>query len=199
MRGWLSMLAALALWALGGAAASAQTPLDCSVVPQSICENEEILALEGERAALVERLASADPQNAALASEQTWLDGLSACGEDADCYRTAYLNHTQTLRQSVAALPGATAEPPLEAPPDAETIETPPPESATPPRAERAERGNDARERGGQVYVPGGLPGWGFFTAIGVTLLIFYWLLRTRAKHLREVRADEARLRDDWG
>ena len=94
MRGWIAVVATLALCALGGAA-WAQSPVSCGTAPQSVCEDQELAGLEGERATLVQQLAAADPQNAALASEQTWVDGLSACGEDAACYRTAYLNHNQ--------------------------------------------------------------------------------------------------------
>jgi uncharacterized protein len=194
MRGWRSILAALALCMLTAPAASAQTPLDCSVVPQSICESEDILALEGERTALTEQLAGLDPQHAALTGEQTWVDGLSACAEDADCYRTAYLNHNQMLRQSVAALAGPDTEPPLEAPPDAATVDEPQAQSEEARPAPRAPR-DHARAHSGQVYVPAGLPGWGFFAAIGVSLLIFWALLRKLGEHRREMRAEEARLR----
>ena len=121
---WLTMLAALTLCTLGASAASAQTPLSCGAVPQNVCEDKDLLALEGERAALIQQLTGRDPQNAALANEQTWTDGLGACGDDVECYRTAYLNHNQALRQSVAALPGApSADAPVEAPADAPTVE----------------------------------------------------------------------------
>ncbi|MGQ0533288.1 MAG: hypothetical protein ACT4OF_11450 [Caulobacteraceae bacterium] len=190
MRRWLFALAALALCALGERGASAQT-LDCSVVPQSICESEDTLLLEGERSALIQQIADLDPQHAALAGEQAWIDGLGACGEDAECYRSAYLTHNQTLRESVDALAGAETAP-LEEPPDAAAI-GPPTEGEDAAPARRAERARD-----GPVYAPSGLPGWGFFTAIGVTLLIFYALLRALAKHRRELRAEEARLRDEW-
>ena len=187
MRWWLVMLVALTLCALGARAASAQA-LDCSVVPQSICESEDILALESERSTLIGELANLDPQHGALAGEQAWIDGLGACGEDADCYRGAYYTHNLQLRQSVDSLAGAGAAPPEE-PPDA-AIE-PPTESEDVARRE-------AREGDEPAYVSSGLPGWGFFTAIGVTLLILNALLRARAKNRRELRADEARLRDDW-
>src|SRR5262245_39884433 len=119
MRAPVLLLAAFLLWLLGANAAAAQSPLDCGVAPQNICENADILGLEGERSALVEQLTSLDAQNPALAGEQTWIDGLGACADDAECYRSAYLNHNQLLRQSVAALPTApAAETPVEAPPD---------------------------------------------------------------------------------
>lgn len=193
MRAWLTMFAALALGALGAGAASAQ-PLDCSVAPQSVCEDQELLALEGERASLIEQMTGLDPQNAALANEQTWIDGLSACEADVECYRTAYLNHNQMLRQSMAALSVApSAETPLEAPADEPTIE----DETSALDAAQAERMREPRAEP-QAYVASGAPGWGFFTAIGVTLLIFWWLMRALGRHRREVRADEARLRSRW-
>lgn len=189
MRRWLFMLAALALSAVSGPA-SAQARLDCATAPASVCADGEVMALEAERLALTAQLAAADPQHAALAGEQLWIDGLAACGEDLACYRTAYLNHNQTLRQAVDALPAAQAAPPPEAPPDAAAVEEAP--AASERRAARA----DARDRDGPTYAPAGLPGWGFFTAIGVTLLIFYALLRRLGRHRRELRAQETRLRD---
>lgn len=204
MRAWLWGLAALLLCAFG-AQAAAQTPLDCAAVGQSVCEDGEILALEGERAALIDQLATLDPQNPALAGEQLWLDGLGACGEDPACYRTAYLNHNQMLRQSLSALPGAGEAPApeeLEAPPDATM------EPAPPPRAERAPtRRREERSTPRDAYVASGLPGWGFFTAIGLSGLIFWALMRALRKNRRELRAHEAALRaheaqsreDDWG
>ena len=190
MRVWLPLLAALALAALSSPA-SAQARLDCAAAPASICASDEVLALEGERLALAEQLTAADPAHAALAREQSWIDGLSACDDDVECYRTAYLNHNQTLRQSLEA---PSVEPPLEEPPDAD--------ETAPPAAEREPPAAPARDpgaaRGGQVYVPAGLPGWGFFTAIGVSLLIFWALLRRLERHKRELSADEARLRERW-
>lgn len=178
------MFAALALNALGAGAASAQAALSCSTAPQSVCEDAELQAQEGERAALIGQLSSLDPQNAALASEQTWIDGLSACGEDVACYRTAYLNHNEALRQSVAALPGGAAatEPALEAPEDAPTVE----EETQALDEAQAERLREPREDSATAYVASGAPGWGFFTAIAVTLLLFWLLLRARARHRRE-------------
>lgn len=190
MRRWLVTLAVLALCALGERAASAQA-LDCSVVPQSVCADEEVLALESERATLINQLNALDPQHAALAGEQAWIDGLGACGEDADCYRSAYYVHNLQLRETVDGLAGAETAP-IEEPPNAAVIE-PPTESENTAPARR-----EAREHDGQIYAPSGLPGWGFFTAIGVTLFILYALLRALAKHRRELRAEEAQLRDDW-
>lgn len=194
MRAALTILATLALCALGEA--SAQAPIDCAVAPQSVCEDSDLVALESERAALIGQLTGLDPQNAALASEQTWIDGLGACGEDVECYRTAYLNHNQTLRQSIAALPGApSADAALEAPADAPTVEE---QTATldDVQEERLREAREAREDPGQAYVASGLPGWGFYTAIGLTLLIFWWLMRALGRHRREMRAEEARPRD---
>lgn len=183
LRIWHSLVAALALYALGAGAASAQSALSCSAVPQSVCEDAELQAAESERAALVAQLSSADPQNAALAGEQTWIDGLNACGEDIACYRTAYLNHNQALRQSVAALPGdGTTEPALEAPADAPTVE----EQTQALDEAQAERLREPRESSADAYVATGAPGWGFFTAIGVTLFLFWLLLRARARYRRE-------------
>jgi hypothetical protein len=191
MRHRLTMLATLALCAFSAGAASAQTPLDCSIVPQNVCADPDLIALENERAALIAQLAALDPQNAALPAEQTWIDGLGACGEDIACYRTAYLNHNQALRQSVAALPGAAlSEPPLEVPEDAPSLE----EQTSVLDELQEERLREPQDPG-QAYVEGGVPGWGFFTAIGVTLLIFWWLMRALGKHRRELRAEEARLR----
>jgi hypothetical protein len=195
MRIWLLLLAALLMWTVGAGAAAAQSPLDCSAAPQNICEDAELLALEGERSALVGQLSALDPQNPALASEQTWLDGLGACEDEAACYRTAYLNHNQMLRQHLAALPGAIAEAPPEAPPDAAPIEEPPPERE---EASRPRTRDDARGPARETYVASGLPGWGFFTAIGVTLLILFALLRTLRRNREELRAQQAQLRDGW-
>ena len=175
MRRLLAILATLALCALNAPTAAAQA-LDCSAIPQGICENEDILALERERSELIQQLATRDPQHAALAGEQTWIDGLGACAEDADCYRSAYYAHNQTLRESANAL--ASTETPLEEPPDAAEVQAPRETSDAAPRSER--------EVNGDVYVPAGFPGWGFFTAIGVTLFILYALLRARAKNRRE-------------
>jgi hypothetical protein len=193
MRVSLTALVALALSAFAATAASAQTPLDCSVAPESVCTDQELLALEAERAALIAQLAGLDPQSPALKNEQTWSDGLSACGEDVACYRTGYLNHNQTLRQTIAAIPGATPEP-LEAPADAPTLE----EKTSALDALQEERLREPREDSAEAYVAPGMPGWGFFTAIGVTLLLFWWLMRALARHRRELRAEEARLRGGW-
>jgi uncharacterized protein len=197
MRGLLSML--VALCALGAGVASAQTPLSCSVAPQSVCEDQELAALESERAALVEQLKGLDPQNAALAGEQTWADGLSACSEDAACYRTAYLNHNQTLRQAAAALPGAaTTDTPLETPADAPTVDEQ--IALDEVQAERLReaaeeaRNNTPPREGDAVYVPAGLPGWGFFTMIGVALLGWWWLMRALKRNRLQLRAEEAQL-----
>jgi uncharacterized protein len=198
MRSVFSVLVPLALCAFGAGAASAQSPLDCAV-SQSVCEDQELIGLEGERKSLVQQLTSLDPQHAALANEQTWIDGLGACGEDVACYRTAYLNHNQSLRQAVGALPGAPSAEALEAPADAPTVE----EQTAVLDAVQEERLRDAAEEApeyeprepGQVYVDAGLPGWGFFTAIGVTLFIWWRLMSARGRVQREVRAAEARLR----
>lgn len=199
MRSWIVPLAALALFALGGRGASAQS-LDCSVVPQSVCADEEVLTLEGERSALVDQIADLDPNHAALAGEQAWIDGLGACGEDLACYRGAYLGHNSTLRESANALAAAQPAPPLEEPPDAAVGEEQQPaaESATAPTPRRTRRRESAPEGDDQVYVPSGPPGWGFFAAIGVTLLIFYWLLRKLAQHRRELQEEETQLRARW-
>lgn len=188
MRGWLFLLAVLALWALHAPAASAQARLDCAAAPASVCADGEVVALEAERVALIEQLAAGDPQHAAIAGEQTWIDGLGACGEDLECYRSAYANHNEALRQSAAALPAPQTEAPLEAPPDAGAVEEAPPQAQAPARRRDDTRGEPA-------YVPAGLPGWGFFTALGVTLLIFYALLRKLAEHRRGLREEEERLR----
>lgn len=192
MRTWPIMFA---LFALGASPAFAQSPIDCSVAPTAVCEDPELVALEAERASLIGQITGLDPQNAALASEQTWVDGLSACGEDAACYRTAYLNHNQTLRQSLSALPGApSADAAIEAPADAPTVEE---QTATldEVQAERLREAREAPEDPGQAYGASGLPGWGFYTAIGVTFFIFWWLMRALGRHRREMRAEEARLR----
>jgi uncharacterized protein len=201
MRGRIAVIATLALCALSTGAASAQTPVSCGVAPQSVCEDKDLPALEGERAALIQQLTAADPQNAALASEQTWIDGLSACGEDAACYRTAYGAHNQALRDAVAALPGA-ADPasPFEAPADAPTVDE---QIALDElqaerlreAAEEARNNTPPRRRGDAVYVPAGLPGWGFFTMIGVALLGWWWLTGALKRNRQALRADEARLR----
>lgn len=194
MRGPATLFALLSLLAFGGVAASAQTPLSCSVAPQTICEDPELLALENERAGLVAQLPSADAQHPALANEQVWSDNLGACGEDAACYRSAYLNHNRALREAVVALPGATSpEAPPEEPPDALSVE----EETMALDALQEERLREPRA-GRQVYAEEGAVGWGFFTAIGVTLLIFWLLMRALAKNRRELRADEARLRGQW-
>lgn len=199
MRALVLLLAALLLWMLGVNSAAAQSPLDCAVVPQNICEDAEILALEGERSALVEQLTTLDPAHPALANEQIWLDGLGACGDDDACYRNAYLNHNQLLREGAAAPPTApAAETPIEEPPDAASIEEaePAPERAAPQTRTRRE----PRQRGGDVYVSANPFGWGFFTAIGLSLLIFYALMRALRNNRRELRAYEAQAREvDWG
>jgi uncharacterized protein len=182
-KGRLFALAALSFCTLAPAGAFAQSPLACGVAPQSVCEDAELAALENERAALIAQLTSGDSKNAALASEQTWIDGLSACGEDSACYRTAYLNHNETLRQAAGALPAAPSEDATaEAPADAPTVE-----EATQAQDEvQAERLRAPREEGRQVYVDSGAPGWGFYTAIGVTLLLAWLLMRAHARHRRE-------------
>ena len=196
----LPALAVLALCFAGAGAASAQSPLSCAAAPQSVCEDKDLLALEDERAALIGQLSGLDPQHAALANEQTWIDGLSACGEDVECYRTAYLNHNQALRDSVAALPGApSADTPIEAPADAPTVEEQ--IAIDEVQAERLrEAAQEARETRDhdQAYVATGMPGWGFFTMIGVTFFIFWWLMRALGRHRRELRAEEARLHGRW-
>jgi uncharacterized protein len=195
MRTWPIMFVVFALLALSAGPAFAQSPIDCSIAPQGVCEDPELAALETERAALIGQITGLDPQNAALASEQTWVDGLSACGEDAACYRTAYLNHNQALRQSLSALPGApSADAAIEAPADAPTVEE---QTATldDVQAERLREAREAPEDPGQAYVASGLPGWGFYTAIGVTFFIFWWLMRALGRHRREMRAEDARLR----
>jgi hypothetical protein len=199
MRTWLLTLPVLIVCALSAAPAAAQARLDCSALPQDICLNEEILALESERVTLVEQIVSVDPQSSAAADEQSWLDGLGACGEDPECYRAAYLDHNQMLRQAVAP---AGAEAPLEAPADAPTVE----EQTSALDEVQAERLREAaREQREseprapeEAYVASSLPGWGFFAAIGVTLLIWWWLVRARARNRDALRADEARLRDEW-
>lgn len=193
MRAWLLSLAALALCA---GPAFAQSPLSCGAAPQGVCENQELAALESERAALVAQLTSLDAQNPAIANEQTWIDGLSACGEDAECYRTAYFNHNQTLRQSIAALPGAAdaqtaPEAPAEEPAEAPTIE----EETRVLDAAQEQRLREPREDSRQAYVATGMPGWGFFTAIGVSFFVFWMLMRALGRHRRELRAEEGRIR----
>jgi hypothetical protein len=188
MRAWLWTLATFVVCTFGATEASAQARLDCSSLPEAVCADEEVLALEGDRSSLVEQISAADPASAAIASEQAWLDGLSTCGESLACYRAAYIEHNQTLRQSAPAIPET--EPPLEEPPDAAVEE---PSSRGGERATREE----TRSNGDAVYVPGGLPGWGFFTALGVTLLILFWLLRARARNRDALRAEEALPWDD--
>ncbi len=192
MRKVFFTLAVLALCALSERPASAQA-LDCTVAPQSVCADEEVLALESERATLVNQLAALDSQHAALGGEQAWIDGLGACGEDADCYRSAYYVHNLQLRETVDGFAAAETAPTEEST-DAATA---PSAESEAPAARRAPR-EDTRGGDGPIYAPGGLPGWGFFTAIGVTLLILYALLRARAKCRRELRAEEAQLHDDW-
>jgi hypothetical protein len=190
LRSWLIAIA-LALCAMSAHTAAAQS-LDCSAIPQSICATGDIVSLESDRSALIKQLSERDPQNAALGGEQTWLDGLGACAEDVACYRSAYSAHNQSLRESVAALPPAD-ETPIEELPQDPTAFPPLPEAediASPPRNERA--------HDGPVYVPGGPPGWGFFVAIGVTLLLWNMLLRARAKYRRELHADQVRVRERW-
>lgn len=186
MRSWFAMLAALALWAVGDRAASAQTPLDCSAYPQSICENEDIRAFEGERAALIERLSGLDPQHEALSREQAWLDGLRACEEDAECYRTAYLNHNESLRQTLAAPPGSAEAmlPPLEPLPPEAAEEAPAPPSRPAPDDVYADHAPNDRAFE--------MPGWGFFTAIGFVLAVLFLLLRALKRQRLERGAEEA-------
>jgi hypothetical protein len=197
LRAWIIILFALAVYATGPAAAWAQAPANCAAGSQIACEDPDVLALETERAALIAQLSGLDPQNATLASEQTWIDGLAACGDDIACYRTAYLNHNQTLRQSVAALPGASdGGAPLEPPAAAPSVEEE--TSALDEAQEEILREAAQQERSGnaaEAYVPTSMPGWGFFTVIGVTLFVFWRLMRALARNRREVRAAEARLR----
>jgi uncharacterized protein len=201
MRGWLAIIAALGLCALSAELASAQSPVSCETAPQSVCEDQELAALESERATLVQQLTAADPQNAALTSEQTWIAGLSACGEDAACYRTAYLNHNQTLRQAAGALPGAApTETPLDAPADApptvdEQTALDELQAERLREAAQAARDNSPPRRGDAVYVPAGLPGWGFFTMFGVALLGWFWITGAMKRNRQALRADEAQLR----
>ena len=198
MRALVLLLAALLLWMLGVNSAAAQSPLDCTVVPQNICEDAEILALEGERSALVEQLTTLDAAHPALANEQIWLDGLGACGDDAACYRTAYLNHNQLLRSATAPPTAPAADTAVEEPPDAASVEEAQsaPERAAPQTRTRRE----PRQRSGDVYVSANPFGWGFFTAIGLSLLIFYALTRALRNNRRELREYEAQLREvDWG
>jgi uncharacterized protein len=200
MRGWLAIVATLGMCALGAGTASAQSPVSCEVAPQSVCGDQELVALEGERATLVQQLTAADPQNAALKGEQTWIDGLSACGEDAECYRTAYRNHNQALPDAAAAAPVASdGTSPFEAPADAPTVDEQ--IAIDELQAERLReaaeeaRNNTPPRQGDAVYVPAGLPGWGFFTAIGVTLLIWFWLTGAMKRNRQTLRAEQARLR----
>lgn len=199
MRGWRTILTALTLTVLSAGAATAQ-PLSCGSAPQSICEDQELIALENERATLVQQLATADPKHPALANEQNWVDGLSACGEDAECHRAAYRNHNQTLREAATASSGAAdATAALDAPADAPTVEeqTALDEAQAERLREAAEeaRNNTPPREGDAVYVPAGLPGWGFFTMIGVTLLTWWWLSGAMKRNRQALRADEARLR----
>ena len=195
----LHIIAALALTWVSAGAASAQSPVSCATAPQSVCEDQELVALEGERATLVQQLTAADPQNAALKNEQTWIDGLSACGEDVECYRTAYRNHNQSLRDAAAALPGgANAASPFEAPADAPTVEEQ--IAIDEVQAERLReaaeeaRNNTPPREGDAVYVPAGLPGWGFFTMVGVALLGWWWLSGAMKRNRQALRADQARM-----
>jgi uncharacterized protein len=195
------LIATLAFVALSAGAASAQSPVSCDVAPTAVCEDAEVAALESERSALVAQLSAADPAHAALANEQTWVDGLGACGEDAACYRTAYLNHNETLRQAAAGLPAVAAtDPALEIPADAPTVEEQ--TAIDEVQAERLrEAAEEARDNtpariGDDVYVPAGLPGWGFWTMIGLSLFVFWWLMRTMKRNREEIRAEEARLRN---
>jgi hypothetical protein len=175
-------------------AAWAQAPASCPARSQSVCEDPDIIALEGERAALIAELSARDPQNAALAAEQAWVDGVVSCGEDIECYRTAYLNHNQTLRQSIAALPGGAEGAPIEPPLPSVEDET----IALDEMQEERLRDAMQQERPGnaaQAYVPTTAPGWGFFTIIGVTLFVFWRLMSALARNRRELRAEERRLR----
>lgn len=200
MRRLLTGLAVTAFYALSGVAWG-QSPVSCGIAPQSVCEDSELAALESERASLIQQVTAADPQHAALASEQTWVDGLSACGEDAACYRAAYLNHNQTLRQAVSTLPltpgNETALDPLaDAPPTVdEQIAIDEVQAERLREAAEEARNNTPPRRGDAVYVPAGLPGWGFFTMFGVALLGWVWLTNARKRNRLALRADEARLR----
>jgi len=201
MRQWFTILATLALCALGAESASAQSPISCTTAPTSVCEDQDLAGLESERSALIAQLSAADPANAALANEQTWIDGLAACGEDVECYRTAYLNHNQSLRQASGAMPGGV---PGEIPPDA-PADAPPTvdeqvaidelqEERLREAAQEA-RDNTPPRRGDAVYVPAGFPGWGFFTMIGATFFVFWLIMRALKRHRLELRAEEARMR----
>jgi hypothetical protein len=59
-------------------------------------------------------------------------------------------------------------------------------------------RNNTPPRRGDAVYVPAGLPGWGFFTMIGVTFFVFWLIMRALKRHRLELRAEEAQLRSRW-
>jgi uncharacterized protein len=201
MRQWFTILAALVLCALSTGAASAQSPLSCGTAPTSVCEDQDLAGLESERTALIAQLSAADPANAALANEQTWVDGLGACGEDVECYRTAYLNHNQSLRQASGAMPGGVpTEVPLETPADApptvdEQVAIDEVQEERLRDAAEEARNNTPPRRGDAVYVPAGLPGWGFFTMIGVTFFVFWLIMRALKRHRLELRAEEAQMR----
>ncbi|HET9229878.1 MAG TPA: hypothetical protein VFO00_01235 [Vitreimonas sp.] len=197
----ISAISALTLSLLSAGAASAQSPVSCGIAPQSVCEDQELVALEGERATLVQQLTAADPNHAAIASEQTWVDGLSACGEDVECYRVAYRNHNQTLRDAAAAAPvAADGTSPFEAPADApptvdEQIAIDEAQAERLREAAEEARVNTPPRRGDAVYVPVGLPGWGFFTMIAVALLGWWWLTGAIKRNRQALRAEQARLR----
>ena len=118
-----------------------------------------------------------------------------------ECYRAAYRNHNQTLRDAAAATPGAAdATSPLEAPADApptvdEQIALDEMQAERLREAAEEARNNIPPRRGDAVYVDAGLPGWGFFTMIGVALLGWWWLSGAIKRNRLALRADEARLR----
>ena len=125
-------------------AASAQT-LDCSVVPQSICEGEDILVLEGERSALMQQLAELDPARGV--GERTGLArSPRRMRRGRDCYRSAYLAQSDAARERRRARGRGNGA--LEEPPDAAAI-GPPTEAEDAAPARRAARVDE-----GPAYVP---------------------------------------------
>ncbi len=113
----------------------------------------------------------------------------------------AYRNHNQTLRDAAAAAPvAADGTSPFEAPADApptvdEQIAIDEAQAERLREAAEEARVNTPPRRGDAVYVPVGLPGWGFFTMIGVTLLLWFWLTGAMKRNRLALRADQARLR----